>query len=170
LLTILAVGEDTGLLKTRAEVLRKTGANVLCSSGAAALKYITEWEFDLIVLGHSVSQMNAERISEAAHRKGSKTLVMLLVSDRVGEQEYDGISLDGRSFVEPDCLIRSASDLLARKTTRVPVEMSSVSRIKFPLAGRKPANLLVRKKPESYPADIAARRALLEPIEHRKAG
>jgi PleD family two-component response regulator len=167
LLTILAVGEDNGLLKTRAEVLRKTGANVLCSSGTAAFKYITEWEFDLIVLCHSVPQQDAERISEAAHRKGSKTLVLLLVSDRVHEQDYDGIGLDGRSFVEPDCLIRSASELLARQTRRRPVEMPQVRKAPSPSA-RKVTSPLARKKP-SCPADIAARRVLSGSFENRRA-
>lgn len=169
MLTILAVGEDTALLRTRAEVLRKTGANVLCSSGDSALKFITEWEFDLIVLGHSVPQQDAERISEAAHRKGSKTLVLLLVSDRMHEQEYDGINLDGRSFVEPDCLVRSASELLARQSKRRPIEIPQVRQINSPSA-RKINFSSAKKKPESYPADIAARRALNAPIQHRRAG
>jgi CheY-like chemotaxis protein len=171
MLTILAVGEDPNLLRTRAEVLRMTGANVLCSSGAAALKYITEWEFDLIVLGHSVPQQDAERISEAAHRKGSKTLVMLLVSDRVHEQEYDGLSLDGRSFVEPDCLVRSAAELLARQAKRRPVQMPQIQIRHTAIPSvRKIASPLARKKPESYPADIAARRAFSGSFEDRRAG
>lgn len=161
MLTILAVGEDFDLLKTRADVLRKTGANVLCSSEAAALKFITEWEFDLVVLGHSVRKEVAQRITDAAHRQGSKTLVLLLVSDRVREQQYDGITLDGRSFVESDCLIRSAVDLLGRQGRRSAAEMPSERRSVSPPA---------RKRPASYPADIANRRALIEHFEKNRAG
>ena len=159
--TILAVGEDVDLLRTRAEILRKTGANVLCSSGAAALKFIAEWEFDLVVLGHSVRQQDAERISEAAHRQGSKTLVLLLVSDRMREREYDGINLDARSFVDPACLIRSANGLLELQQGRRRPEAP-------PLAGTTAP--VSKKKPASYPADISVRRALIKQFENSKAG
>lgn len=161
MLTILAVGEDADLLKTRADVLRKTGANVLCCSGAAALKFITEWEFDLVVLGHSVRKEDAQRITDAAHRQGSKTLVMLLISDRDREQQYDGINLDGRSFVESACLIRSAVDLLDRQGRS---RLAKTTPEKLKIAP------LPRKKPASYPADIANRRALIEHFEKNRAG
>jgi CheY-like chemotaxis protein len=160
MLTILAVGEDLDLLKARAGVLRKTGANVLCSSGAAALKFITEWEFDLVVLGHSVRHQDAERITDAAHRSGSKTRVLLLVSGRVQEQKFDGVHLDGRSFVEPDCLIRSVTELLARQDRPRPPEMPPK---------RRNVSLVARKRPASYPADIAARRTLAAQFENRRA-
>jgi CheY-like chemotaxis protein len=161
MLTILAVGEDFDLLRTRAEILSKTGANVLCSSGVAALKFIAEWEFDLIVLGHSVRQQHAKQITEAAHRRGSKTLVLLLVLDESQEHAYDGINLDGRSFVEPGCLIRSASQLLERqqgpRPSGVTLKMSTNS-------------LAAKKRPASYPADISVRRAQITQFENRRAG
>jgi DNA-binding NtrC family response regulator len=161
LLTILAVGEDTGLLKTRAEVLRKTGANVLCCSGAAALKYITEWEFDLIVLGHTVRQQDADKISEAAHRNGAKTLVLLLIGDKVREGEYKSVNIDAKSFAEPGCLVRSATELLARRVERRPLPVPSVKPIASHLLGKKPA---------SQPAEIAARQSLKASFERRRAG
>jgi CheY-like chemotaxis protein len=164
LLTILAVGEDIHLLRTRADVLRKTGANVLCSSGGAALKFIAEWEFDLIVLGHSVRHHDAKQITDAAHRPGSKTLVLLLISDRAREHKYDGIHFDGRSFVEPDCLIRSVSELLGRYEDR---RLTGMPRRKTIISSSSSS---ARKKPASFPADIAARRALLEQFENRRAG
>lgn len=116
MLTILAISEDFQLLKTRAEVLRETGANIVCSTGAAALKFIAEWEFSLIVLCHSVSYRDAVQITEAAHGHGSKTMVLLLVSDAVREQPYDRIGFDAKSTGEPACLIRSATELLNRQT------------------------------------------------------
>jgi CheY-like chemotaxis protein len=161
LLTILAVGEDFELLKTRANVLRKTGANVLCASGATALKFLAEWEFDLVVLGHSVRQEDAKRIEKAAHQMGSKTFVLLLVSDMVGEQEYEGINFDGRSLVQPDCLVRSASELLEQQERRRSAEVTPEKQIISPLA---------RKKPSSHPAEIAARKALITHFTNRKAG
>jgi hypothetical protein len=161
LLTILAVGEDFDLLKTRADVLRKTGANVLCSSAAAALKFIAEWEFDLVALCHSVRQRDAERITDAAHDRGAKTLVLLLVSDGVREQEYDGISPDASSFVEPNCLIRSAAELLSREDRQRPTKTPQEEKI---------ISSSVKKRPASYPAEVASRRALIANFENRHAG
>lgn len=161
MLTVLAVGEDFDLLRTRADVLRQTGANVLCSTGAAALKFIAEWEFDLVVLGHLVRQPDAERISEAAHRYGSKTLVLLLVADPIREHEYDGINFDARSFVDPACLIRSATALLELQQRRHRSKMASRATSNAPVG---------KKKPASYPADIALRRALIKQFENSKAG
>ena len=160
MLTILAVGEDTGLLKTRAEVLRRTGANVLCCSGAAALKYITEWEFDLIVLGLTVRQQDADQISEAAHRNGAKTLVLLLITDKVREEEYKSVNIDAKSFAEPGCLVRSATELLAGRGGRRLVHMPSV---------KPTASHLTGKKPASEPAEIAARQSLKGSFERRRA-
>jgi CheY-like chemotaxis protein len=160
MLTILAVGEDFDLLGTRAEVLRKTGANVVCSTGAAALKFIAEWEFDLVVLGHSVRQQDAERISAAAHHQGSKTLVLLLVSDPIREREYDNIDLDAKSFVDPDYLLRSAVTLLGRQKVRPYDAAPRTQTISSP----------AQKKPASYPADISVRRALIKQFENSRAG
>jgi DNA-binding NtrC family response regulator len=124
-LTILAVGEDYQLLKTRADVLRKTGANVVCATGASALKLVAEWEFDLIVVGHSVRPADAKKIAHAAHSDGSRTLVLLLLSDAAREQAYDEISFDAKSFVEPSCLTRSAVELLNRQARRGSARISA---------------------------------------------
>jgi hypothetical protein len=168
-LTILSVGEDFDLLKTRAEVLRRTGANVLCSSGRSALKFIGEWEFDLIVLCHTVAQEDAGRITKAAHSLGAKTLVLLVVSDRVHELDYSGISLDARAFVEPDCLIRSAVELLSRQRSGV-AEATGDGRMKDGVVRVETGgNELGRKRPGSCPADIAARRAMISHYENRRA-
>jgi CheY-like chemotaxis protein len=159
--TILSVGEDFDLLRTRADVLRRTGANVLCASGGSALKFIGEWEFDLIVLCHTVRQSDARRITEAAHSLGGKTLVLLVVTDRTQELEYSGIRLDARTFVEPDCLIRSATDLLTRNTRSDLAQASRDEQMKVELG---------RKKPESCPADISVRRAMIAQYQSRRVG
>lgn len=160
MLTILAVGEDFDLLKTRADILRKTGANVLCSSGAAAIKFISEWEFDLVVLSHSVRQEDAEQIADVAHRSGSKTQVLLLVSGREQDKEFNQIPLDGRSFVDPACLLRSVTQLLARQGKHRRPEMPPK---------KQNISIVIRKKPASFPADIAARRKLTAQFEDRRA-
>lgn len=163
MLTILSVGEDFELLKTRAEVLRKTGANVLCSCGAAALKFMAEWEFDLVVIGHSVRPRDAKRISEAAHRPGSRTQVLLMVPEGGGERVFDGVHVDARCPIQPAPLVEAAAALLARHQRPRSTHMTLPVR-------RNAAQPPARKKPESFPADITARRALIAHYENRKAG
>jgi CheY-like chemotaxis protein len=160
MVTILSVGEDFDLLKTCAEVLRGTGANVVCSSGTTALKFIAEWEFDLIVLCHSVCRSDALPITESAHARGSKTLVLSLVSETAEEQQDAGVDYDAKAFGEPDCLIRSISELLNRQ---------KFGPAKTFADGQSRSNQR-RKRPESCPADIAARRALLIRFGHLRAG
>lgn len=159
--TILAVGEDFNLMKTRAEVLRKTGSNVLCCTGGAALKFMAEWEFDLIILCHSVQHADAVQITDAAHGPGSKTKVLQLVSHRLWKQQRAGIKVDAITFVEPDCLVRSVTELLNRRIKHLPVEMPRTAQMKL-----QP----VRKRPQSCPADIAARRTLIAHPESHRTG
>lgn len=155
------MGEDFDLLKTRAEILRRTGANVLCSSGAAAMKFIAEWEFDVIVLGHSVSELDAIRITAAAHQPRSKTLVLLLVSGETQGQTFEELNVDGRSFVEPGCLIRSVTQLLERQQS---LRLSEA-------VLKRPTNPpLIKKRPASLPADISLRRRQIIQLESRRAG
>lgn len=168
MLTILAVGEDFELLKTRAEVLRKTGANVLCSCGAAALKFMSEWEFDLVVIGHSVRPLDAKRITETAHRPGSKSQVLLLVPESWHEHEFDAVHADARSLATPASLVQSASALLTRQQRPRSAPVPSALRT-LPVR-RTSSQPSTRKKPESFPADITARRALIAHYGNRKAG
>jgi CheY-like chemotaxis protein len=161
MLTLLAVGEDFELLKTRAEVLRKTGANVLCSTGAAALKFIAERNFDLIVLCHSVRQRDAMQITEAVRSSGSKALVLSLVSDKQSEQHQTGGNFDAVASVEPEYLVGRTVELLDRQAKRGVQKMLQPGRM-----GWYPG----RKRPSCWPADIEARRTLAEHFEGRKAG
>jgi len=159
--TILAVGEDFELLKTRAEVLRETGATVFCSNSRAALKFIDEWEFDLIVLCHSLRESDAAMITEAAHRGGSKTLVLLVISDSLDDRRWAELNSDAESLVEPGCLVGSANKLLKRQVK------ASVPEV----AGTEPANRgRGRKRPQSFPAETAARKAYSARFGRLRAG
>jgi DNA-binding NtrC family response regulator len=151
MLTLLAVGEDFDLLKTRAEVLRRTGANVVCCDAASALKLIDEWEFDLVVLCHSVGQLGALHITESAHLRSSKTLVLRLIANETLAQAFNEKIYDAVSDVEPSRLLQMSADLLTRP----------------PRPKGQTSARTQKKKPANYPADIAARQML---IEHRRTG
>jgi hypothetical protein len=154
MLTILSVGEDLSLLRTRAELLRKTGANVLSSTGLAADRFIAEWEFDAIVLCHSVRDEDARRIAKAARGRSVLTRILLLSPDRPPAVETADAVLN--AAFDPGGLLRSVTQLLnARKSG--PVD--------------RPAQFDPgKKRPSSYPADIRAREAIVARFERRRAG
>ena len=159
MLTILAVGEDVHLLRSRAAILRKTGGTVVCCSAAESFQLIAEQEFGLIVLCHSVHPADAARITDAAHRPGAQTMVLLLVADRLVEREYSGIQFDSRAFVEPACLLRASTELLRRhrgSSTGVTADEGNMAQ-----SGRK--------KLGNYPSEIAMRR-MRAGLVHRRAG
>jgi len=149
MLTILAIGEDADLLKTRSEILRTMGANVMCVRGVNALSFIKKWEFDLIVICHTVSEALAEQVTEFAHAKGSKTLVLLVLSDAVHSKEYVDMQVDARTMSDPQSVLRFTKHLLTRRASAGPLPRHSV---------QQSSNTIKRlNKPSNYPADIAIR-------------
>lgn len=68
MLSILAVGQDSRLLATRAEVLRQTGADVVQAGSSGAVELLEKMRFDVVVLCHTVNAKEAEAIGWAAHR------------------------------------------------------------------------------------------------------
>lgn len=111
MLTILSVGEDSHLLRTRAEVLRRTGADVLSSTGAAADRFILQWEFDVIVLCHSMQERDVKRIAQAAQARSAKTRILLISPDGFSTVEIANIVRVAATF-DPGGLLRSVSELL----------------------------------------------------------
>lgn len=120
------------------------------------MRLLAEKEFDLVVLGHSVRQHDAEQMSEAAHRRGAKTLILLLVSDIRDGREYDGIHPDAISFADPNCMIR-AVELLEQQRGRLPHDTASKMQRSF-LVGKNSVN------------DISTRTVFLKEFESSKAG
>lgn len=109
---ILLVGEDVRLLETRAEVLKKTGADVVYCIGSKVFKVIASELPNLIVLCHSLTEQEAEAIADEVHACCPKTRVLLVVSQVVEEKHYQGPKFDGTSRSEPSRLIQRATELL----------------------------------------------------------
>jgi response regulator RpfG family c-di-GMP phosphodiesterase len=109
---ILLVGHDSRLLSTRAAVLKKTKANVICCSASEALKLLESVPLDLIVLCHSLREEEAEIIAEMAHRcpQGPRVLLMILVA--IQERPYRDANYDATSLPDPASLIARATELL----------------------------------------------------------
>jgi DNA-binding response OmpR family regulator len=113
---ILLAGQDSRLLSTRAAVLKKTGANVICCSASEALKLVQLKSLDLVVLCHSLVEEEAERIAEEAHRSSRrpKVLLVILTSDQSRAIPHRDAKFDATSLPDPTALISHAKELLQR--------------------------------------------------------
>jgi CheY-like chemotaxis protein len=109
---ILLVGQDFRLLATRAAVLAKTHANVVCCSAIEALKILDGERFDLVVLCHSLTESEVARVTETVHRRWAATRILLVVSNVAQERLYKGVDFDATSLPDPDRLIGRTAELL----------------------------------------------------------
>jgi hypothetical protein len=110
--TILCVGENSGLLDSRAALLRLTGAEVVCCAPQAAPELIRTSHFDLAVLCHTLQYDQVNRISHAAGSQPEKTSILLLTPIT----DYHPFSCDIGCGVmvnaEPASLVRATTKLL----------------------------------------------------------
>ncbi|MEO8737682.1 MAG: hypothetical protein ABI380_14230 [Edaphobacter sp.] len=111
---ILLIGQDFRLLATRAAVLAKTHASIICCNAAEGLKILEGEAFDLVVLCHSLAETQATEVTDAVHRRWPGTRILMVVSDVSIERLYKGIEFDATSSPDPNRLIRRTSELLER--------------------------------------------------------
>lgn len=109
---ILLVGQDFRLLATRAAVLAKTSASVVCCNAIEALTVLETEAFDLVVLCHSLSGNQISVITELVHRRWLETRILLVVSRVSQERLYNGVEFDATSLPDPNRLIRRTAELL----------------------------------------------------------
>ncbi len=109
---ILLAGQDVRLLETRAAVLRKTGAEVVYCEGSQVCNIVVSEMPDLVVLCHSLSEVEAEAIADKVHECCPKTRVLLVVSQMADERENGDAKFDATSLSEPKRLITRAAELL----------------------------------------------------------
>lgn len=109
---ILLVGQDVSLLETRAEVLKKTGADVVYCIGSKVLDVLASELPNLVVLCHSLTEQEAEAIADKVHACSPKTRVLLVVSQVFEEKQYLGAKFDATSLPGPLRLIQRAGELL----------------------------------------------------------
>jgi response regulator RpfG family c-di-GMP phosphodiesterase len=109
---ILLAGQDVRLLETRAAVLRKTGAEVVYCEGSQVCNIVASEMPDLVVLCHSLLEVEAEAISDKVHECCPKTRVLLVVSQMADERQNGDTKFDAMSLSEPRRLVICASELL----------------------------------------------------------
>ena len=76
--TILSVGIDLDLLRTRQMVLELTGASVTSVEPEQALSILRSRQFDVVVLCHGISCQDASAICRLACDRSASTSIVLL--------------------------------------------------------------------------------------------
>jgi response regulator RpfG family c-di-GMP phosphodiesterase len=109
---ILLAGQDVRLLETRAAVLRKTGAEVVYCEGSQVCNIVVSEMPDLVVLCHSLLEVEAEAIADKVHECCPKTRVLLVVSQTADERQNGDAKFDATSLSEPRRLVTRATELL----------------------------------------------------------
>ena len=111
---ILLVGQDARLLETRAAVLAKVQATVVCRDLVESLKILEGETFDLVVLCHSLSDNQADEITGVIRRRWPRTKILLVVSNLSQERFHKAMEFDGTSSPEPNRLIRRTAEMLGK--------------------------------------------------------
>jgi DNA-binding response OmpR family regulator len=109
---IVLAGHDLHLLESRAEVLKRTGAEVFCCTGRMALKVVTTGKPDLLVLCHTLPHEEAEAIAKRVYMCSPETKVLLVVSQVLADRPYEDAKFDSTSLPEPSRLIARTTELL----------------------------------------------------------
>jgi hypothetical protein len=109
---IVLAGQDMRLLETRAEVLRRTGAEVVYCTGSATLSVVTAEKPDLLVLCHTLAHEEAEAIAERVYACCPGTRVLLVVSQVIADRPYKDAKFDATSLPDPVRLVARAAELL----------------------------------------------------------
>jgi hypothetical protein len=109
---IVLAGQDVHLLETRAEVLKKTGSDVIYCVGSKAFNIVTSEMPDLLVLCHTLAHEEAEAIAEKVHACCPKTRVLLVASQVIADGPYQDAKFDATSMPDPAQLVAHSTELL----------------------------------------------------------
>jgi DNA-binding NtrC family response regulator len=105
---IVLVGEDSSLLATRAEVLKRTGASIACSSARRAKSVMDEEVFDILVLCHSVADAVATDLIQYARGRWPEAKILMVVTANFGYRRT-GAEM---ASADPNLLIERTQQLL----------------------------------------------------------
>ena len=115
--SILCVGEDPELLKTRAMLLQRLNAEVKWTTSIReALVYLSNENFDLIVLCHSLKESNAAAISDAIRKRQPPPIVLSISKSFGFKDERAQIVCDAIVDAHPASLTDCARALLLRRS------------------------------------------------------
>jgi len=112
---ILLIGEDAFLLETRAAVLRRTGAAMVCAEVSSALPLLETNSFDVAILCHSIPGPVCQTLIDVIRQNWPSTRILLVSPARNWEQteRAEGVEL---CTPHPEQLIERTIELIGRRT------------------------------------------------------
>lgn len=108
--TILLVGLDDALLRSRAAVLRLTGCATVFATPTDAIAKQVLHGAKLVVLCHSVPEMMANILTQMFHDRWPGTRVLVVQKRSAPSLESSVIGADVVSYSDPERLLRSVSE------------------------------------------------------------
>jgi hypothetical protein len=112
MLSILAVGQDEGLLAARAAGLRRARADVMQAKPVAALRMLRTTKFDLVVLCHSLSRVESSGITKAVQRRADGARVLQVMTGDFWSTGDEGVPVDCVAETDPGRLVDRVVALL----------------------------------------------------------
>jgi hypothetical protein len=109
---VVLAGQDVHLLETRAEVLKKTGSDVVYCLGSKAFDLVASEMPELLVLCHTLAHEEAEAIAERVYACCPKTRVLLVVSQVIADWPDRDMKFDATSMPDPARLVARSAELL----------------------------------------------------------
>lgn len=110
--TIMLIGLDQSLLRTRAAVLARTGCRTVCASVANALPIQEQCRADLVVICHTVPEGLSIALVNALHDRWQGTRVLLVLEPDESMMRTSMSLADGVSSTAPERLLRHSAELL----------------------------------------------------------
>ena len=109
---ILLVGNEFSLLRHRVAALAAIGAQAVMSDPAELETHVGLESFEVVVLCHTLSDLERRVVTESAHRRWPRIKVLQVVSSEVDFGSF-GCVLNAHSPDDPQTIAQQAISLLA---------------------------------------------------------
>jgi CheY-like chemotaxis protein len=110
--TILAVGHDPLLLKTRSQILREAGYTVVSvPSPSRAIACLLEGEFDLIMVCHSIPVQIRERLAELMREQAVRTPIVTIAPSPAQQDAFADATIED----DPQRLLADLNEILQER-------------------------------------------------------
>jgi CheY-like chemotaxis protein len=111
--TILAVGQDEGLLSTRSAILRKCNAGVVAARASEAIQILKAQRFDLVVLCHTVTSVDMNELASLAHHKANDMRVLEILKATELNWGSRCPGADDMVLSKPETLVAKVREMLS---------------------------------------------------------
>lgn len=112
--TILLVGADLNLLRTRAALLARTGCRTLCATANTALMLQTEHQCEIAVLCHTLPDSVGLALTRIFRERWPQTRILQVLPQGISGTRSAATLADAVCYAEPERLIDRTNELLRR--------------------------------------------------------